>query len=129
GHDVDVGVVVQVLLVGVRVGAVQVDVHQHARDDLADEDALADDQGGEPAEHDVDPVLDVHDVDVRVRPRLEVDGDRGLPGAGGRGHHVPHVLDAVDRLLERDEDGVDQDVGAGPGVGDGDHHGRRGDVG
>jgi hypothetical protein len=129
GHDVGVGEVEQVLLVGGRVLAVNVHVHQHARHHLADEDALAHDQRREPAQHDVDPVLHVHHVDVRVGPRLEVDADRRLPGAGGVGHHVPHVLDAVDRLLERDEDRIDQHVGAGPGVGDRDLHGRRRDVG
>src|SRR5262249_55070732 len=75
GHDVDVGVIVKVFLVGVRVRTVKVHVHQHARHDLADEDALAHHQGREPAQHDVDPVLHVHDVDVRVRARLEVDRD------------------------------------------------------
>ena len=129
GHDVDVGEVEKVFLVGVRVRAVDVHVHQHARHDLADEDALAHHQGREPAQHDVDPVLHVHDVDVRVRARLEVDRDRRLAGTGGGGDHVTHVLDAVDGLLQRNQDRVDQDVGTGAGIGDGDLHGRRRDVG
>ncbi len=38
GHDVDVGKVEKVFLVGVLIRAVNVHVHQHARHDLADED-------------------------------------------------------------------------------------------
>src|SRR5581483_1466972 len=125
GHDVDVGEVKQVLLVGVRVRAVDVHIHQHARHDLADEDALAHHQGREPAQHDVDPVLHVHDVDVRVRARLEEDPDRRLAGTGGVGDHVTHVLDAVDGLLQRNQDRIDQHVGTGAGISNGDVDGRR----
>src|SRR5262249_45052509 len=92
GDDGDVGEVEQVLLVGVGVGAVDVHVHQHARHDLADEDPLAHDQGRELEQDDVDPVLHVHDVDVRIRARLEVDDDRRLAGAGGGGGDEAHVL-------------------------------------
>ncbi len=98
---------------GIR--AVNVHVHQHARHDLADEDTLPHHQGREPVQHDVDPVLHVHDIDVRVGARLEVDADRCLAGTGGGGDHVTHVLDAVDRLLQRNQDRIDQDVGTGAG--------------
>ena len=121
GHDVDVGEVEEVFLVGVRIRAVDVHVHQHARHDLADEDPLPHHQGRELVQHDVDPVLHVHDVDVRVRARLEVDDDRRLAGAGGGGDHVTHVLDAVDGLLQRNQDRFDQDIGAGAGIRNGDH--------
>jgi hypothetical protein len=78
---------------------------------------------------DVDPVLHVHDVDVRVRARLEVDADRCLTGTGGVGGDVSHVLDAVDGLLQGNQHRIDQDVGTGAGVSNGDLHGRRCDVG
>ena len=129
GHDVDVGEVEQVFLVGVGIRAVDVHVHQHARHDLADEDPLPHHQRRELEQHDVDPVLHVHDVDVRVRARLEVDDDRRLAGTGGRGGDETHVLDAVDGLLQRDQHRFDQDIGAGAGIRDGNHHGRRRDVG
>ena len=86
-------------------------------------------QGRELEQHGVDPVLHVHDIDVRVRARLEVDDDGRLTGTGGGGGHVTHVLDAVDGLLQRNQDRFDQDIGAGAGIRNGDHHGRRRDVG
>ena len=46
GHDVDVGEVVKEFLVGVWIRAVNVHIHQHARHDLADEDALPLTRGG-----------------------------------------------------------------------------------
>ncbi len=68
GHDVDVGEVVEKFLVGVGVRAVKVHIHQHAGDDLADQDPLPLHQGREPVHHDVDPVLHVDDVDVGSVP-------------------------------------------------------------
>ena len=50
-----------------------------------------------------------------VRARLEVDQDRCLTGTGGRGDHVTHVLHAVDGLLQRNQDRIDQNVGTGTG--------------
>ena len=129
GHDVDVGKIEKVFLVGVWVRAVDVHVHQHARHDLADEDSLAHDQGRELEQHDVDPVLHVHHIDVRVRARLEVDDDRRLAGTGRGGRDEAHVLDAVDRLLKRNQNRFDQDIGAGAGIRNGNHDGRRRDVG
>ena len=129
GHDVDVGEVEKVFLVGVGIRAVNVHVHQHAGHDLADEDTLPHHQGRKLEQHDVDPVLHVHDIDVGVRARLEVDHDRCLAGTGGGGDHVTHVLDAVDRLLQRNQDRVDQNIGTGTGISNGDHHGRRRDIG
>src|SRR5262249_48121100 len=45
------------------------------------------------------------------------------------GGNEPHVLDAVDGLLQRDQNRFDEDIGAGAGIRDGDHDGRRRDVG
>ena len=129
GHDVDVGKVEKVFLVGVGIRAVNVHVHQHARHDLADEDPLAHHQGRKLEQHDVDPVLHVHDIDVGVRARLEVDDDRRLAGTGGGGGNEAHVLNAVDGLLERNQNRFDQDIGAGAGIRNGNHDGRRRDVG
>ena len=77
-------------------------------------------QRREPAHHDVDPVLYVHDVDVRIRARLEEDANRRLAGAGGVGDDVAHVLNAVDGLLQRNQNRIDQDVGTGAGISNGD---------
>ncbi len=46
GHDVHVGVVEEVFLIGVWVRAVQIEIHQHARHDLADENPFAHHQLG-----------------------------------------------------------------------------------
>ena len=86
-------------------------------------------RGGSWNMHDVDPVLHVHDIDVRVRARLEVDDDRRLAGTGGGGGNEAHVLNAVDGLLKRNQNRFDQDIGAGAGIRNGNHHGRGRDVG
>src|SRR5512135_277245 len=129
GQEVDVGVVVEEVLVDALGRAVDVHVHQHARHGLHDDDPLPLHQGGKPVLHDGDPVVHVQDRHVRVGARLEDDLDRRFAGAGGGGGHVAHVLDAVDGLLQRDQDRVDQDRGTGAGIGDRDHHARRRDGG
>ena len=117
GQQVDAGEVVEELLVGVLVRAVQVDVHQHARHDVVDDDALALHQRRQPVQHLVDAVLHVHDGLVRVGAQLEDDLDGRLAGAGGVGGHVAHARHAVDGLLQRDQHRLDQHLGAGAGVG------------
>ena len=129
GHDVDVGEVEKIFLVGVWIRTVNVHIHQHARHNLADEDPLPHHQGREPAQHDVDPVLHVHDIDFWVRARLEVDQDRCLTGTGGGGDNVTHVLDAIDRLLQWNQYRIDQNVGTGARISNGDLNGWRRDVG
>ena len=129
GHDVDVGKVEELFLVGVGIRAVNIHVHQHARHDLADEDPLAHHERWKLKQHDVDPVLHVHDVDIWIRARLEVDDDRRLTGACRRGGNEAHVLNAVDGLLKRNQNRFDQDIGAGAGIRNGNHHGRRRDIG
>ena len=62
-------------------------------------------------------------------PGCEENPDRGLTGTGGVGDHVTHVLDAVDGLLQRNQDRVDQHVGTGTGISNGDLNRRRRDVG
>ena len=66
-------------------------------------------------------------VDIRVRARLEKDADRRLTGTRSVGDDVPHVLHAVDRLLQRNQNRVDQNVGASAGIRNGDLNGRRRD--
>src|SRR5262249_43912755 len=110
-HDVDVGEVEQELLIDVWIRTVEVHIHQHAWHDLADEEPLPYHQGRETVQYDVAPVLHVHDRHVRVRARLEVDPDRCLTGTGGVRGNVTHILDAVDGLLQRNQDRIDQDGG------------------
>src|SRR5208337_1351015 len=102
---------------------------QHARHDLVDDDSLPLHQGREQVLHDGDPVLHVHDRNVRVRAWLEIDHDRCLTGTGGAGGHVTHVLDAVDGSLQKNKRRVDQNFGTGAGISNEDHHGRRRDGG
>ncbi len=128
-HDIDIGKVEQVFLVGAWVLAEDVHVHQHARHDLADKYSLSDHQRRELEQHDVDPILHVYDVNVWIRARLEIDDDRRLTGTGrGRGNE-PHILDAVDGLLQRNQDRFDQHIGAGAGIRNGNHDRRRRNVG
>ena len=80
-------------------------------------------------EHNVDSVLHVLEVDVLVRARLKIDRDLSRTAIGGRGDHGKHVLNAVDGLFERSQDRVNQAVGTGTGIRNGDVDGRRCDAG
>src|SRR5262249_7037515 len=98
GDDVDIGVVVEEILVVPLIGAVDVDVHQHARQRLGPDYPPQLDDRREPLLDGLDPVLDVQDRHVRVGAGLEDDQDRRLTGTGPGGDHVTHVLYAVDGL-------------------------------
>jgi hypothetical protein len=108
----DVREVVEERLVGVRIGAVEVDVHQHARLHRHDDDALEADELGQEAHHLIDAVLDVDRRDARVRARLEDHLDGRLARARRVGRHVTHAWHAVDRALHGDERGLDEDLRA-----------------
>ena len=60
---------------------------------------------------------------------LEVDGDGSGAGIGGSRGHIYHVFDAVERLLEWDNDAFHDGLGVGTGVGGLHPHGRGRDVG
>ncbi len=75
------------------------------------------------------PVLDEDLRLVGVRADRERDRQSVSAVVGARRLHVDHVLDAVDLLLDRQGDGIDQRPGAGAGVARRDLHGRRDDVG
>ena len=75
------------------------------------------------------PVL--HEDLRQIGIRADGEGDGQSVGAvvGAGRLHVEHVLDAVDLLLDRQGDGVDEGPGAGAGVARRDLHGRRHDIG
>ncbi len=94
--------------------------HRHA--DLAD-------LVGQPRLGGRDAVLHEHLRLIDIDPLLEGHGDRDLAVAGVRRGHVDHVLDAVDRFLERRGDGLGERLGGRAGIARGDDDGRRRDLG
>ena len=113
GQEVHEGVVVEEVLIVSGVGAVDVHIHQHAGHRLHDDDPFALDERGQSVLHRLDPVLHVEHCNVGVRARLEDDHDRRFAGTRGCGRHISHVGHAVDRLLEDDEHGINEDLGTG----------------
>ena len=83
---------------------------------------------GQGRERGRDPVLHQDLVLVGVGADRERDGEIVGAVAGAGRLHVEHVLDAVDVLLDRQSDGVDQRRSARAGIAGRDLHGRRHDV-
>ena len=69
----------------------------------------------QPRQRDRDPVLNKHLCLIDVRSRLEHDVDRNRAVAGRLRHHVDHVVDAVDLLLDRRRHGLRDHLGRGTG--------------
>ena len=119
GHlvlDLDGGEVAQVELVVAAVGRVDGDDLQDVRVALAGGDAGLLDHVGQQRQGQVDAVLHQHLGEVQVDARLEGDG-QGVGAVVVRlRHHVHHVFDAVDLLLDGGGDRVGDDLGVGAGV-------------
>ena len=128
-HHIDDGVVRQEQAVEAAVGRNQADIFENRGRLLLRRHALdlhflrQRGNGGR------DPVLDQDLVLVGIRADREGD-DQGVSAVvRARRLHVEHVLDAVDILLERQGDGVDERPGARAGVARRHLHGRRDDIG
>ena len=74
------------------------------------------------------PVLRQHLRDIEIRANPEGDRDGEVAVSGGLAAHVDHVLDAVDRLLERRRDRLADHLGGGAGIAGGHLHRRRHDL-
>ena len=77
----------------------------------------------------LDPVIDVDGGHVDVGADLEGRGDRQAAVGRGAGVEVEQVLDARELLLDGAGHRPGEGFGGGAGVGGGDHHRRRGDLG
>ena len=74
-----------------------------------------------------DAVLGLHLRDVEIGAQPEGHRDREVAVRRRRGVGVDRVLDAVDLLLERRDDGLGNGLGRGAGILAADHHGGRHD--
>ncbi len=127
--DVDGRVIGNVLLVERAVGRDQMD-HQHQVGRLlAHGHAEALHLLRQPRQRDRHAVLHQHLRLIDVRSRLEHDLDRERAVAGRLRHHVEHVVDAVDLLLDRRGDRLGDDLGRGARIGRRHADGRRRDLG
>ena len=82
----------------------------------------------QPRQRDRDAVLHQHLRLVDIGAGLEHDVDLRRAVAGRLRHHVDHVVDAVDLLLDRRGDGLGHDLGRGARIGGGHLDGRRRDL-
>ena len=126
--DLHVGVVGDEERVARLVGRVEVDDHHQVGRGLGDGDADVAHVRRQPRLGDGHAVLHLHLRDIEIGAELERHLDGELPVARRVRRDVEHVLDAVDLLLERGNDGRGDDVGAGAGVLAGDVDGRRRDI-
>ena len=104
--DVDARVVGNVLLIQAPVRRDQMDDQHQVGRALAHGHADALHLLRQPRQRDGDAILNEHLclVDVRSRPEHDVDRNRAV--AGRLRHHVDHVVDAVDLLLDRRRHGL-----------------------
>ena len=129
GHDVDVRIVFEELLVVPVVGTVKREDQQHTGLSLLGDDTDLRYLGRQETLRLGHTVLHVDGRHVGVDTLLEVDGDRRITGIGGGGGHVIHVLHTVDLLLQRSDHAVQHSLGVRTGIG-GIHPDRRGgDIG
>ncbi len=126
--DIDDRVVRQEQAVEAAVRRPQPDEFEDRRRLLLGRDALDLHFRGQGGECGGDPVLHQDLVLVGVRADRESDGEIVGAVAGAGRLHVEHVLDAVDVLLDRQGDGIDERRGARAGIARRDLHGRRHDV-
>src|SRR3984893_937882 len=89
---------------------------------LLHRDALALDVLGQAGEGDLDPVIDVDGVDVRIGSELERSGERIAAVVAADALHVDHLVDAHDLGFDGLGDGRVHHAGIGAGIegGDGD---------
>ena len=108
------------------VGRIEVHDHHQVGRGLGHGDADVAHVGRQPRLGDRHAVLHLHLGDVEVGAELERDGDGEAAVTRRVRRDVEHVLDAVDLLLERRDDGRGHHVGAGTGIlaRDVDHGGR-----
>ena len=127
--DVDHGVVRQKQAVEAAVGRAQIDEFEDRGRFLFRRHALELHFLRQRRQGDGHAVL--HEDLRQIGIRADGEGDDQSIGAvvGVRRLHVEHVLDAVDLLLDRQGDGIDDGAGAGARVARRDLHGRRHDVG
>src|SRR5690606_22491504 len=83
GNDVDTRKVVEKLLVGMLVFAVEVDVHEHVRRGVVDDNTLALHEFGQPAGDLFNPVLDVYHRLAGIHAEVKDDLDGRLAGTRG----------------------------------------------
>ena len=83
----------------------------------------------QPRLRDGNAVLQLYLSNVETGAQFEADRDREAPVGGRVRGHVDHVLDAVDLLLDRRDDGGGDNVRVGAGILAGDVDGGRRDLG
>ncbi len=126
--DLQVGVVRDEECVARLVGRVEVDDHHQIGRRLGDGHTDVAHIGRQARLGDGDPVLHLHLRDIEVGAELERHLDGKLAVTRRVRRDVEHVLDAVDLLLQRSNDGCGNDVGAGAGILARDVDGRRRDL-
>ena len=122
--NVEVGEIGQVQRVVGLVRRIEVHDHRQRRRGLDGRDAERAHRLGQPGQRLRDAVLHLHRGEVDVGAALERHGKLHLAVGARRRLHVDHVLDAVDRFLERPGDGVGDGARVGARVVRG--HGDRG---
>ena len=128
-QDIDQRIVGEVERCQAVVGRGQRRHQQNFARTLGDRDAVLADHVGQARLRDLDPVVDVHRRHIDVRSDFKRGGDGQRAVGGRRGVEVKQVLDPGKLLLDRRSDRLGQGFGRSAGIGCGNDHRRRGDVG
>jgi hypothetical protein len=126
--ELDGGVVAQVELVVAALGGIEPDNEQDVRAALAGGDAGLLDDVGQKGQGQVDAVLHQHLGEVQIDAGAERGGQLVGAVVVRLRHHVHHVFDAVNLLLDGGGHRVGHELGVGARVGTGDDDARRGNL-